>query len=230
MDKYNILVVDDEEDLCEILRFNLEKEGFSVAVAHSAEVAEQLPIATFHLLILDVMMDGMSGFDLGEIFKQSPTTASIPILFLTALDAESDLVRGFSLGADDYVTKPFSVGEVILRVKAILKRVYHSAAPKTNPHLISYQGLELDERSKSARLDNQPIELTKKEFEVLALLLQTIGEVQSREAILKHVWTDEVVVLDRTIDVVITRLRKKIGQYGSHIVTRFGFGYLFEDR
>lgn len=226
MAKERILVVDDEESLCEILQFNLEVEGYEVDVAYSAEEALERDVASYDLLLLDVMMGAMSGFRMAQELKRNPATASVPIIFCTARDSEDDTVAGLNLGADDYISKPFSLREVIARVRSVLRR---SATPKSNNDIVSYLTLSLDRRSKRCTLDGNEVQLTKKEFEILALLLSNRGRIFSREEILERVWTDEVVVLDRTIDVNITRLRKKIGQYGHNITTRLGYGYGFEE-
>lgn len=226
MAKERILVVDDEESLCEILQFNLEVEGYEVDVAYSAEEALERDVASYNLLLLDVMMGAMSGFRMAQELKRNPATASVPIIFCTARDSEDDTVAGLNLGADDYISKPFSLREVIARVRSVLRR---SATPKSNNDIVSYLTLSLDRRSKRCTLDGNEVQLTKKEFEILALLLSNRGRIFSREEILERVWTDEVVVLDRTIDVNITRLRKKIGQYGHNITTRLGYGYGFEE-
>ena len=192
MNDYRILVVDDEEDLCEILKFNLEMEGYMVDTANSAEEALKLELPRYNLILLDVMMGEISGFKMASMMKKNKDTQNIPIIFITAKDTENDTLTGFNLGADDYISKPFSLREVIMRVKAVLRR---TAGVQT---------------------------------EILLLLLQNQGRVFSREDILAKVWHDEVYVLDRTIDVNITRLRKKIGEYGACIVTRLGYGYCFE--
>ncbi len=226
MAKERILVVDDEESLCEILQFNLEVEGYEVDVAYSAEEALERDVASYDLLLLDVMMGAMSGFRMAQELKRNPATASVPIIFCTARDSEDDTVAGLNLGADDYISKPFSLREVIARVRSVLRR---STTPKSDNDIVSYLTLSLDRRSKRCTLDGNEVQLTKKEFEILALLLSNRGRIFSREEILERVWTDEVVVLDRTIDVNITRLRKKIGQYGHNITTRLGYGYGFEE-
>lgn len=228
MNDYRILVVDDEEDLCEILKFNLENEGYLVDTANSAEEALQLDLTRYHLLLLDVMMGEISGFKMANMLKKNKTTAGIPIIFITAKDTENDTVTGFNLGADDYISKPFSLREVLARVKAVLRR---TAANKSSdrPEQLQYKGLVLDTTQKKVCIDGAEVSLTKKEFEILHLLLQHPGRVFSREDILNRVWQEEVYVLDRTIDVNITRLRKKIGDYGKNIVTRLGYGYCFEN-
>ena len=192
MNEYRILAVDDEEDLCEILKFNLENEGYVVDTANSDK-----------------------------------KTANIPIIFITAKDTENDTVTGFNLGADDYISKPFSLREVVARIKAVLRRTHQEDSPRIQEQL-SYKSLVLDIIKKKVSIDGAEVPLTKKEFEILFLLLQNKGRVFSREDILGRIWSEEVYVLDRTIDVNITRLRKKIGIYGKCIVTRLGYGYCFE--
>lgn len=227
MIKTRILVVDDEEDLCEILKFNLEIEGYEVETAFSAEEALKKDLTSYSLLLLDVMMGEISGFKMVRLLKQDSKTCDIPIIFLTAKDTENDMLTGFNLGADDYISKPFSLRQVIARVKAVLRRTAESSKEKPTEKL-GYETLTLDTKRIKAYVDGQEIPLTKKEFEILKLLLENKGNVFSREEILSHVWKEDVYVLDRTIDVNITRLRKKIGPYGKNIVTRMGFGYCFE--
>lgn len=227
MNDYRILVVDDEEDLCEILKFNLENEGYEVDTANSAEEALKMNIGSYNLLLLDVMMGEISGFKMANMLKKDKKTASVPIIFITAKDTENDTVTGFNLGADDYISKPFSLREVIARVKAVLRRT-STGEPETAPEQLIYQTLTIDITKKKVSIKEEEIQLTKKEFEILFLLVQNKGRVFSREDILSRIWSDEVYVLDRTIDVNITRLRKKIGLYGKCIVTRLGYGYCFE--
>lgn len=222
-----ILVVDDEEDLCEILKFNLEIEGYDVDTAFSAEDALKLDISSYNLLLLDVMMGEISGFKLANMLRKNEKTAKMPIIFLTAKDTENDLLPGFNLGADDYISKPFSIRQVVARVKAVLRRTA-SKPLEQEPELLAYETLILDTKRIKASVNGEEVPLTKKEFEILKLLLENKGNVFSREEILSRIWKDEVYVLDRTIDVNITRLRKKIGIYGKNIVTRLGFGYCFE--
>ena len=226
MNDYRILVVDDEEDLCEILKFNLEMEGYTVDTAYSAEEALKLDITQYNLLLLDVMMGEISGFKMARMLKANKDTAEIPIIFITAKDTENDTITGFNLGADDYISKPFSLREVIMRVKAVLRRT--AGVQIKEEEQLQYKGLVINIPQKKVTIDGGETSLTKKEFEILLLLLQNQGRVFSREDILAKVWNDEVYVLDRTIDVNITRLRKKIGSYGKYIVTRLGYGYCFE--
>ena len=226
MNDYRILVVDDEEDLCEILKFNLEMEGYQVDTANSAEEALKLDLPSYNLLLLDVMMGEISGFKMASMMKKNKDTAGIPIIFITAKDTENDTITGFNLGADDYISKPFSLREVIMRVKAELRRTANVQTREQEQ--LQYRDLVIDIPKKKVTISGEEISLTKKEFEILLLLLQNQGRVFSREDILAKVWHDEVYVLDRTIDVNITRLRKKIGNYGKYIVTRLGYGYCFE--
>ena len=224
---YRILVVDDEQDLCEILKFNLETEGYQVETANSAEEALTMDIAGFDLLLLDVMMGGMSGFSMAKNIKKEPTTANIPIIFLTARDTENDTVTGFNIGADDYISKPFSIREVMVRVRAVLRRTADDNAP-TEQQFIRYQGLEMNLSKKTVAIDGEDIPFTKTEFELLQLLLEERGRVFSRQELIDRIWPKDVLVLDRTVDVNITRLRKKIGRFSKCIVTRLGFGYYFD--
>lgn len=223
-----ILVVDDEQDLCEILKFNLEIEGYLVETANSAEEALEKDIASCNLLLLDVMMGGMSGFQLAKQLKNSEVTAHIPIIFLTARDTENDTVTGFNLGADDYISKPFSIREVMVRVRAVLRRTASRLEGAEEPAVISYQGLLLNLNKKSVSVDGEDVPFTKTEFELLRLLLEERGRVFSRQELIDRVWPKDVLVLDRTVDVNITRMRKKIGRFAKCIVTRLGFGYYFD--
>ncbi len=225
--KYRILVVDDEQDLCEILKFNLETEGYQVETANSAEEALTMDIAGFDLLLLDVMMGGMSGFSMAKTIKKELATANIPIIFLTARDTENDTVTGFNIGADDYISKPFSIREVMVRVRAVLRRTADDNAP-TEQQFIRYQGLEMNLSKKTVAIDGEDIPFTKTEFELLQLLLEERGRVFSRQELIDRIWPKDVLVLDRTVDVNITRLRKKIGRFSKCIVTRLGFGYYFD--
>lgn len=217
-----ILVVDDEEDICAILKFNLSKEGYEVVTANSAEEALTLDIASFNLLLLDVMMGGMSGFELTGKLKTDPKTAGVPVIFITARDTEDDAVEGLDLGADDYISKPFSIREVVSRVKAVLRRT--AAIPDAST------GIFIDDEKKVVTVDGAAVALTRIEYEIFRLLFTNKGKVFPREDILSKVWHDDVIVTDRTVDVNITRLRKKIGEYGNRIVSRHGFGYLYEEQ
>ncbi|HZK69518.1 MAG TPA: response regulator transcription factor [Paludibacter sp.] len=228
MNTYRILVVDDEEDLCEILQFNLETEGYQVDVAYSAEEALKKNIAEYNLLLLDVMMGEMSGFKMARTLRENPATASTPIIFLTAKDSETDRLTGFNIGADDYISKPFSIREVLARVKAVIRRVENKKTVVAVEQL-TYETLVMFLGNKKVLLDGVEIPFTKKEYEILRLFLENKNRVFSRDEMLTRVWSDEVIVLDRTIDVNITRLRKKIGSYGKNIVTRLGYGYCFEE-
>lgn len=220
-----ILIVDDEEDLCEILQYNLENEGFITGVAHSAEEALIMPVHEYDLLLLDVMMGPMSGFRLADILRKEHNN-QVPVIFLTAKDTENDLLTGFSLGADDYISKPFSVNELTARVKAVLKRSDSNSREVKGP--VNYGGIELDTERKRVVSGGKKIELTRKEFEILKLLIQNQGKIFSREDILNLVWEKDVIVTNRTVDVNITRLRSKLGKKGASIRNKTGYGYFFE--
>ena len=225
MEHKKILIIDDERDLCDILLFNLTAAGYRAEVAYSAEEALHYQLADFDLLLLDVMMPGMSGFELAERLKSNEQTAHIPIIFLTAKDTEDDMLRGFGLGADDYVSKPFSVREVLARVKAVLKRTGNMSE-----RLLAYEGLAMDLSSKTVSIDGNPVALTRTEYELLRLLLEHRGQVFSRRQLLESVWPQNVIVTERTVDVNITRLRKKLEHYASCLISRTGFGYSFEEK
>lgn len=228
-----ILVVDDEQDLCEILQFNLETEGYEVDTANSAEEALTLSLKSYDLLLLDVMMGEMSGFQMARRLKDNPETANIPIIFLTALDTEDNTVKGLNIGADDYISKPVSIRELKARVKAVLRRTHNDApaarAEKEQGDVVEFETLQVNQVSKTVMLDGEKISLTKLEFELLNLFLRKRNKVFEREELLRICWPSDTYVLDRTVDVNITRLRKKIGRYGKHIKTRFGYGYTFEE-
>ncbi len=229
MNIYYILVVDDEEDLCDILQFNLEAEGYIVETANSAEEALTMNLEKYDLFLLDVMMDEISGFKLASMLKEKKETASTPIIFLTAKDTENDMMTGFNLGADDYIAKPFSLKEVGARIKAVLKRTSESGRVKTSSKIV-FEDLVIDTEQKKVTINDIDISLTKREFEILKLLLEQKDRVFSRNEILEKVWSGEENISDRTVDVNITRIRKKVGKYDKNIVTRLGYGYCFETK
>lgn len=224
---YRILVVDDEQDLLEILKFNLETEGYTVDTATSAEEALTMDIASYDLLLLDVMMGGMSGFAMARRLKENAATGTVPIIFLTARDTENDTITGFNLGADDYISKPFSIREVLVRIRAVLRRT-QTEEDGEEPQTLCYKGIIVNLDKKTVSIDGEEVPFTKTEFELLRLLLEEKGRVFSRQELIERVWPKDVLVLDRTVDVNITRLRKKIGRFAKCIVTRLGFGYYFD--
>ena len=230
-----ILVVDDEQDLCEILQFNLSRQGYDVDVAYSAEEAfQKLQSQSYDLLLLDVMMEGMSGFEMAERMKADEKLCAIPIIFCTAKDTESDTLRGFGLGADDYIAKPFRISEVVARVSAVLRRSAKSHLTINNKENsakkeLTCQELRVDTTEKRVYIADNEITLTRKEYDILVLLMSTPGHIFSRDDILAKVWPDDVLVLDRSVDVSIARLRKKLGsEYARCIVSRSGYGYVFQ--
>jgi DNA-binding response OmpR family regulator len=217
-----ILVVDDEADIREILQFNLENEGYRIDLAASAEEALRTLAPDHKLILLDVMMSGMSGFKLADKLRKDGN--QIPLIFLTAKDTENDMLTGFSIGGDDYISKPFSVKEVIARVRSVVKRsAYKGIVPET----LKVDGLAIDTCTKTVSVDGTPVELTRTEYNILLLLVQHEGEVFSRADILNRAWGNDGIVLERTVDVHITRLRKKIGACGNCIINRTGYGYMF---
>jgi DNA-binding response OmpR family regulator len=222
--KKRILVVDDERDICEILSFNLENEGYLVDMASSAEQALVQLSPEHALVLLDVMMGGMSGYHLAEKLRKEGNT--VPIIFLSAKDTENDMLTGFSVGGDDYISKPFSLKEVSARVKAVLKRSAEDTAPATGERL-TVGGMTLDLATKDLTLDGQTIPLTKTEFEILALLSRNPTRIFSRDEIIDRLWKDAPYTTERTVDVHITRLRKKLGGHSSWISSKAGYGYRF---
>ena len=219
-----LLIVDDEPDLREILQFNLESAGYEVDAAASAEEALALLGPTHALILLDVMMGGMSGFRMAEKVRRE-LHSDIPIIFLTAKGSENDMLTGFSSGADDYIAKPFSVHEVLARIKPVLRRAHGDDS--TVP-VITQGSISVDSVRKVAQVGGQDIRLSPKEFGILWLLVSHVGRVFSREEILAHVWHGEAYVLDRTVDVHVARIRRKLGDEGYRIVNRQGYGYCFE--
>ena len=211
-----MLVVDDEETLREGLRTYLEQEGYSVDSAASAEQALECDMVSYDLILLDIMMDKMSGTELAAQLKENPATADIPIIFLTAKDRDDDMVAGLRLGADDYIVKPFSIKNVIARIEAVLRR---TAGRQRQP------GVVCDRQMLVCTVDGNAVKLPKKEFEILALFLENPGRIFTREEVMQRVWPENVVVFDRSVDVHITRLRNKIAPYGKNIISRSGYGY-----
>ena len=226
MDKKKILVVDDERDLCEILQFNLTTAGYETDTAYSTSEAMKKDPTQYDLLLLDVMLPDISGFEMAKLIKADKRTSNIPIIFLTAKDTEEDTLTGFNLGADDYVTKPFSIREVIARVKAVLHRV--STKQTDDAECISYNGLTINLKQKSVTIDGEDVSLTRTEFGLLSMLVSNAGQVFSRQQLLEKVWPQDVIVTNRTVDVNMARMRKKLGRFASCIVARQGFGYCFE--
>ena len=242
MAKQRILIVDDEEDICMILSYSLQKAGYEVLVAHSAEEAlanYELRIKNYEvdLILLDIMMGEMSGLEMAEMLNQEPGTKSQdrsvpPIIFLTALSDEDTVLQGFKLGADDYISKPFRIAEVLARVAAVLRRTAEQGAKNQEPRPISndcivFEGIVVNKADMSLKVDDEIVVMTRKEIELLCYLLTHRGQILSREHLLQNVWDSNGFVLERTVDVHITHLRKKLGQYGKRIVTKSGYGYMF---
>jgi two-component system alkaline phosphatase synthesis response regulator PhoP len=223
---YRILIVDDEEDICEILKFNLESEGYAVDTVNSAEEALALKVDRYQLFLLDVMMKGMSGYKLADEIRKRKKI-NTPIIFITAKNSENDKLTGFSVGADDFITKPFSVKEIIARVKAVSRRAESRSGGENPEDSIKVAGIELDLGKKRLTIDGQREDLTPIEFQLLYMLLKNPGRIFDRDQILDYIWKD-VSVTERTVDVHVTRLRKKLGDYGKFLVTRKGYGYCFE--
>ena len=245
MAKQRILIVDDEEDICMILSYSLQKAGYETLVAHSAEEALELlqspnsliASSPIDLILLDIMMGEMSGLEMAEKLKSENGNVKgenhlPPIIFLTALSDEDTVLKGFKLGADDYISKPFRIAEVLARVAAVLRRTAEQGAKNKEQRPISndcivFEGIVVNKADMSLKVDGEAVVMTRKEIELLCYLLTHRGQILSREHLLKNVWDSNGFVLERTVDVHITHLRKKLGQYGKRIVTKSGYGYMF---
>lgn len=247
--RIKILVIDDEESICEILKYNLEKEGYEVECAYSAEEALRRDLTAFNLCIVDIMMDELSGYDFVKRVRYNPITETLPVIFCSALNGEDDTVMGLNIGADDFITKPFVISEVIARVRAVLRRsnihrdmmnaprvqqpqIQMTAAPASKPVLepdIVFKTLRIDQNDKTCYIDNIAIDLTRREFDLLLFFLTHRNRIYSRDEIIKMVWAGDVVVTNRTIDTNLSRLRQKLGAYSQNIATRLGFGYGFKE-
>lgn len=236
-----ILVIDDEESICEIVKYNLLKEGYEVDVAYSAEDALEMDLKPYDLFIVDIMMERLSGFDFAKTLRNSDGMENVPIIFCSALNGEDDTVMGLNIGADDYITKPFKMSEMVARVNAVLRRAamarraaQAAVAPVVSADplesRIEYQTLVIDPNDKTCQIDGELVPLTKTEFDIIFFFLTHRNRIYSREEIIRRVWDDDVVVTTRTIDTNITRLRKKLGAYGNNIETRLGFGYGFKEK
>ena len=246
MAKQRILIVDDEEDICMILSYSLQKAGYETLIAHSAEEAlafllPDSPIASspISLILLDIMMDGMSGLEMAEKLRsdigyRESGIGIPPIIFLTALSDEDTVLQGFKLGADDYISKPFRIAEVLARVAAVLRRTAEQGAKSQESRQISndyiiFEGITVNKADMSLTIDGETVVMTRKEIELVCYLLTHRGQILSREHLLNNVWDSNGIVLERTVDVHITHLRRKLGQYGKYIKTKSGYGYLFEN-
>ena len=230
-----ILVIDDEEALCEILKFNLEKAGYDVDCAYSAEEALEMDLKPYQLMIVDIMMESLSGFDFAKRIRNNPETEFTPIIFCSALNGEDDTVMGLNIGADDYITKPFVISEVLARVRAVLRRVQMVSKPevaKENNYVddVIFNGLRIDRNEKLGYLNGEELNLTRTEYDILLFFLTHRNRIYSREELISKTWDSNAVVTPRTIDTNIARLRKKIGEYGNNIITRLGFGYGFKEK
>ena len=241
MAKQRILIVDDEEDICMILSYSLQKAGYEVLVAHSAEEAltnYELRIKNYEvdLILLDIMMGEMSGLEMANHLRLDNVQSDNlpPIIFLTALSDEDTVLQGFKLGADDYISKPFRIAEVLARVAAVLRRTAEQGTKNKEQRPISndcilFEGIVVNKADMSLKVDGEAVVMTRKEIELLCYLLTHRGQILSREHLLKNVWDSNGFVLERTVDVHITHLRKKLGQYGKRIITKSGYGYMFEN-
>lgn len=235
---YKILVIDDEVDLCDILKYNLEKEGYKVDCSYSAVEALERDLTQYSLFIVDIMMEKLSGYDFVQRLRSNMATETLPVIMCSALGGEDDKVTGLNIGADDYISKPFKIAEVTARVRAVLRRaataLNAAAAPAETEDLdltpdIVYDTLRIDQNEKVCYIDNVEVPLTRTEFDLLTFFLSHRNRIYAREQIIREVWGSDVLVSNRAIDTNLTRLRKKLGDYGNNIVTRPGFGYGFKE-
>lgn len=231
--RIRILVIDDEESYCEILKYNLEKEGYEVDTADSAETALEYDLSIYQLMIVDIMMERLSGFDFAKRVRNNHATENVPIIFCSALNGEDETVMGLNIGADDYITKPFTIGEVIARVRAVLRRTqvsqqisYNIPQTQYEPD-ITFKTMRIDRNAKACYINGKHVALSRKEFDLLLFFLIHRERIHSRDEIMSQVWGN-VEVTDRAVDTNIARLRKKIAPYGENLVTRLGFGYGFK--
>lgn len=220
-----ILIVDDDKNICEILEFNLKNEGFDIEIAFSAEEAIKKLSTQFSLILLDIMMSGISGYKMAEKLRTEGNQT--PIIFLTAKDTENDMLTGFSVGCDDYISKPFSIKEVIARIKAVIKRKANNSVENKSARKLIFDYFIIDLEIKELTIKGEKVILTKTEFEILVLLAGNPERVFSREEIIDNVWDETTYITERTVDVHLTRLRKKMGEYASIIKNRSGYGYWF---
>ena len=237
---YRILVIDDEESLCDILKYNLVKEGYKVDCAYSAVDALEMNLSEYDLFIVDIMMERLSGYDFVQRLRSTMGVEQLPVIFCSALGEEDDKVTGLNIGADDYITKPFVISEVIARVRAVLRRssavLRHNAPAMAKseesdemlPDIV-FGDIRIDQNAKLCYIKGQRALLTRTEFDLLLFFLTHRNRIYSREEIIRNVWPDDVLVSHRAIDTNLTRLRKKLGDAGHHIVTRQGFGYGFKE-
>lgn len=231
-----ILIIDDEDSICEILKYNLELEGYNVTVASSAIEAMQLDISSYSLIILDIMMKDMDGYEFAMRLKSDPATEFMPIIFCSALSSEDARVKGLNIGGDDYIVKPFRIREVLARVRSLLRRtlmVKNNIEAQNNNHAdeqeIRFRELCINKKNKLCIIKGEPVRLTKTELELLVFFLSNPNCIYTRKEIIQNIWGKSDEVTERAIDTNITRLRKKIGEYGSYLITRLGYGYGFQE-
>lgn len=233
--RIKILIIDDEESICEILKYNLLKEGYDADCVYSAEEALSLDLSNYSLFIVDIMMERLSGFDFVKRLKNSAATENTPVIFCSALDDEDDKVMGLNIGADDYITKPFVIGEVLARVRAVLRRSHithqwaYNVSRSTYEPDITFRNMRISRNEKKCIINGESINLTKTEYDLLLFFLTHRNRIYTRDEIIKQVWSSDIMVTTRAIDTNITRLRKKLGEYGQYIITRLGYGYGFKE-
>lgn len=234
---YRILVIDDEESICDILKFNLDKEGYKVDCCYSAVEALETDLTLYSLFIVDIMMERLTGYDFIQRLRSNMATEKLPVIMCSALNDEDDKVTGLNIGADDYISKPFTIPELVARVRAVLRRSAPIleggsptvlAAPDYHTDVV-YKTIRIDQNEKVCYIDGSEMQLTRTEYDILLFFLTHRNRIYSREEIIREVWGPNVLVSPRAIDTNLTRLRKKLGEYGNNIITRQGFGYGFKE-
>ncbi|MEI6753407.1 MAG: response regulator transcription factor [Paludibacter sp.] len=227
MNKYSILIIDPDKDFCGYLQSNLKSEGYHVETCQSAKDILDLKLDQYDLVILETQLKDVSGFKVVHELRNNHDTASLPIFFMSSKPGENEMMTAFSVGADDFLTKPFYIRELVARIKVILRR--SEEQKNLNVEMLTYNQLKLNLSKMQVKVDEKTVPFTRKEFEIMKLFLENKNRIFSREDLLRLIWTEEAFVLGRTIDVNITRIRHKIGNYGNHIVTKIGKGYSFEE-
>ena len=227
-----ILVVDDEKDIVDIIKYNLEREKeYEVLTASNGKQAIEAAETNPDLILLDIMMPELNGFEVCKILKSNPQTSGIPVIFLTAKENEIDEILGLEIGADDYITKPISPRKVIARIKSVIRRSANEIEVTSKlERNVKFGNLEIDSAGHIVKINEKEIFFPKKEFQLLHFLISNRGRVYSRENLLNQIWGENVYVVDRTVDVHVAKVREKLGEYSEYIETIKGLGYRFKER
>lgn len=230
-----ILIVDEDVSTCEILKFNLEAEGYKVIICPSTLEALKLDLPSFSLIIIDAMMKNIDGYEFTKKIRSNSATRLIPVIFCSTLNNEEARIKGFKVGGDDFITIPFRIREVVARIKSLLRRTemllnYASFVANNDKPDLKFKGLAINKKNKICTIDGNPVKITKTEYELLVLFLSNPNIIFTRKEIVNNIWGNTDEVTERAIDTNITRLRKKIGKYGAYLATRLGYGYGFQEK